>query len=252
MGSPRYEIGLEGGYLRYPNLRQDGIGILAIPKGIDNAILGVALADEVSGGWTAGISLTSNTWRWVSNEFSYQRDKYEIGAAVFAVTGEQVTEPDIITDRVGLITRQFEYNLLLHLRRPESRWRPYIAAGPVLQLLSLADAPIKKPAGPFKLGAGNIGILKAAFDFGSTPPLEGGGIFQLGFQYGAGIKFRVHPRVTLRADFRETWSKDPEFIKDSYTKDFFSEEDFDVTLIPVGHDSKFRQQRFTLGLAFTF
>jgi hypothetical protein len=251
---PRYEIGLQGGYLRYPTVRTDGTGILAIPKDLNGPIFGVALADEVEGGWTAGISLTSNTWRWVSNEFSYQyqRGKYELGEGAFEVSGEDAQDPDITTERVGLITRQFEYNVLIHLRPPESRWRPYVAVGPVLQLISLADAPVKKPAGPFKLGAGNIGILKAAFDFGSTPPLEGGGIFQLGLQYGAGIKFRVHPRITLRADFRETWSKNPEFIRDSYTKDFFTDEDFDVTFIRIGPPAKFRQQRFTLGVAFTF
>jgi hypothetical protein len=122
----------------------------------------------------------------------------------------------------------------------------------VLQLISLADSPIKKPDGPFKLGAGNIGILVAAFDFGRTPPLEGGGIFQLGFQYGAGIKFRVHPRITVRADFRETLSKNPEFIRDSYTDEFFFDEDYKVEFQHIRPEAKFRQQRFTLGVAFTF
>jgi hypothetical protein len=211
----------------------------------------VILGDEIAGGWTAGITLTSNTWRWISNEFSYQyqRGKYDI--AVGVLTNDNV-DPEIQTERVGLVTRQFEYNLLAHLRPPESRWRPYIAAGPVLQLISLADSPIKKPDGPFKLGAGNIGILVAAFDFGRTPPLEGGGIFQLGFQYGAGIKFRVHPRITVRADFRETLSKNPEFIRDSYTDEFFFDEDYKVEFQHIRPEAKFRQQRFTLGVAFTF
>ena len=129
---------------------------------------------------------------------------------------------------------------------------PYVAVGPVLQLISLADAPLKRPSGPFRLGATNIGVLKSAFDFGSTPPLEGGGIFQLGIQYGAGVKFRVHPRVTVSADFRETLSKNPRFIQDSYTKDFFADEDYDSIFTRTGPTSKFRQQRFTLGVAFTF
>lgn len=248
---PRYEIGLQGGYLRYPTVRTDVLGILANPQNPADDFFAVTLGDEVEGGWTAGITLTSNTWRWISNEFSYQyqRGKYEIALGVLTNENE---DPEINTERVGLVTRQFEYNLLVHLRPPESRWRPYFAVGPVLQLISLADAPIKKPDGPFKLGAGNIGILKAAFDFGSTPPLEGGGIFQLGIQYGAGIKFRVHPRITVRADFRETLSKNPEFIRDSYTDEFFFDENYDVDFQHIRPEAKFRQQRFTLGVAFTF
>ena len=248
---PRYEIGLQGGFLRYPTTRTDALGILATPKDPNGDFFAVILSDQVDGGWTAGLTLTSNTWRWFSNEFSYQyqRGKYSIGAEV--LTNLDV-DPDIQPGRVGLVTRQFDYNLLAHLRPPESRWRPYIAVGPVLQLISLADSPIKKPAGPFKLGAGNIGILVAAFDFGRTPPLEGGGIFQLGFQYGAGIKFRVHPRITIRADFRETLSKNPEFIRDSYTDDFFFDEDYNVEFQHIRPEAKFRQQRFTLGVAFTF
>jgi hypothetical protein len=106
--------------------------------------------------------------------------------------------------------------MLFNLRPRESRWRPYIAAGPVLQLIALSNAPLKKPAGYFQLGLSNIGLIKAAFDFGNTPPLNGGGIFQFGLQYGGGIKYRVKPRITLRADFRETWAKNPSIIRDSY------------------------------------
>jgi hypothetical protein len=250
--APRYEIAVQGGYLRYPTTRTDAVGVLLTPEqsGSNLPLYSVVLADELEGGWTAGISFTTNTWRWVSNEFSYQyqRGKYRIGAFQF----DENSEPRPETQQVGLVTRQFEYNVLVHARPRESRWRPYVAAGPVLQLLSLTDAPIKRAAGPFKLGFQNVGILKAAFDFGSTPPLEGGGIFQLGLQYGAGIKFRVHPRITLRGDFRETWSKNPEFIRDSYTDDFFDSTGYNLDYFRAAPESKFRQQRFTMGVAFTF
>jgi hypothetical protein len=62
----------------------------------------------------------------------------------------------------------------------------------------------------------NVGIIKAAYDFGSTPPLEGGGIFQVGLEYEAGSKVRVHPRITVRADFWETLSKNLRFIQKGY------------------------------------
>jgi opacity protein-like surface antigen len=249
---PRYEISLQGGYLRYPNIRAEAVGVVLTPDAAnpDLPVYGIILADDVDGGWTAGISFTANTWRWVSNEFSYhyQRGKYELLALDF----DENTEPEPQVQQVGLVTRQFEYNVLVHARPRESRWRPYVAVGPVLQLISLSDAPIKRAAGPFKLGLQNVGVLKAAFDFGGTPPLEGGGIFQLGLQYGAGIKFRVHPRITIRADYRETWSKNPEFIKDSYTDDYFDVEGYDSNFFRAGTPSKFRQQRFTLGVGFTF
>jgi hypothetical protein len=250
---PRYEIGVQGGYLRYPTIRTEGIGIFASPidpNSLDPSFF-IGLFDEVDGGWSAGIVFTANTWRWISNEFSYnyERGKYEMGVLVLN-TGE--IDPIQETQSVGLATRQFEYNILFNARPRESRWRPYVAVGPALQLISLTDAPIKKASGPFKVGLQNIGLLKAAFDFGSTPPLEGGGIYQIGLQYGCGIKFRVLPRLTVRADFRETWSKNPQFILDSYTKDFFFTEDYQAQYEFIRAESKFRQQRFTLGFAFTF
>jgi hypothetical protein len=251
---PRYEIGLQGGYLRYPIPRLEVVGTVLTPVEPGLPVYSVGLADAIDGGWTAGISVTANSWRWVSNEFGYhyQRGKYTLGS--FSFGGDDSIDPGILTNRVGLITRQFEYNILVHARPPESRWRPYAAVGPVLQLISLSDAPVKRASGPLRLGLQNIGILKAAFDFGSTPPLEGGGIFQVGLQYGAGIKFRVHPRITLRADFRETWSQNPNFIKDSYTDETLLDLNigYDAELFRVRPDAKFRQQRFTLGVAFTF
>ena len=109
----------------------------------------------------------------------------------------------------GLVTRQFEYNLLWNFRPPKSRWRPYAAVGPALLLTSLSDSPITKAAGPFKLGLQNVGLLLAAYNFGRKAPLDGGGVFSPGIVYGGGVKYRVHPRITLSLDFRETLSKSP-------------------------------------------
>jgi hypothetical protein len=100
----------------------------------------------------------------------------------------------------------------------------------------------------------NIGLIQAAFDLGSTPPLDGGGIFQIGVQYGGGIKYRVSPRVMLRADFRETWSKNPDIIANSY-EDFDPnglDETYTTTVVKVKPETNFLQDRYTLGVAFTF
>jgi len=124
----------------------------------------------------------------------------------------------------------------------------------VLQLIALNGSPLKKPAGVFTLGLKNVGLIKAAFDFGSTPPLDGGGIFEVGLQYGGGIKFRASPRVMLRADFRETWSKNPDIIASSY-EDYDSnvlDDTYTTTVTTVRPESKFLKDRFTMGVAFTF
>jgi hypothetical protein len=131
---------------------------------------------------------------------------------------------------------------------------PYIAAGPIFQLIAFNGAPLKKANGVFKLGLGNIGRIAATFDFGNTPPPEGDGIFQFGLQYGAGMKYRLTPRVMLRADFCETWSRNPDIIVDSY-KDYNSpdlDDTYTATVYKLRQDAAFLQDRFTVGVAFTF
>jgi opacity protein-like surface antigen len=218
------------------------------------------LADNVGDGWAAGGSVTVNSWRHFSNEFSYfrQQVKYELGTIVSPPippgTDVIYTDEDVESVPIGLVTRQFEYNLLIHPTRPTSRWRPYAAVGPVFQLVALNGAPLQKPAGPYNIGLKSIGLIKAAFDFGNTPPLDGGGIFQFGLQYGAGVKYRVTPRLMIRADWRETWSRNPDIIADSY-EDFDSnelDETYTTDVIRIGPEKKFLQDRFTVGVAFTF
>jgi hypothetical protein len=250
---PHYEIALNLGYSRYrtPDLEFTQV---FLESSADEPTYGIVLFDGVGDGWAASVSLTLNSWKWVSNEFAYSRQQTKFNLGEISASSDPNEPATIDTRLVGLVTRQAEYNMLFHLRPRESRWRPYIAAGPVLQLISLSDAPLKKPAGYFRLGLSNIGLIKAAFDFGSTPPLNGGGIFQFGLQYGGGIKYRVAPRITLRADFRETWAKNPSIIRDSY-----------LGYVPEGLDdtyttsvtyfkpsAKYFQQRATVGVAFTF
>lgn len=256
---PRYEFALEGGYLHLRESYLSLVGIVLTSSVPTDPLYEIDLFDEVGDGWTAGGTITVNSWRYFSNEFSYfrQQGKYRLGAEVYKNDSDQpVVDESINIDsaRVGLATRQFEYNLLAHLRPPTSRWRPYVAVGPTFQLIALSDSPLKKPAGPFRLGLGNLGLLKAAFDFGRTPPLDGGGTFQFGLQYGAGIKYRISPRVMLRADYRETWSKNPDIIRNSY-KDFDIDLDntnYTADIYVLKPNQRFFQDRFTLGVAFTF
>jgi len=256
---PRYEFAIEGGYLHMRETYLSTVGIVLSSRQPDDPLYELDLYDTVGDGWTVGGTVTVNSWRHFSNEFSYfrQQGKYSLLPELY-IDGSDLPTVDenasLDSERVGFVTRQFEYNLLAHLRPPTSRWRPYVAVGPTFQLIALSDSPLKKPAGPFRLGMGNLGLLKAAFDFGRTPPLEGGGTFQFGLQYGAGIKYRISPRMMLRADYRETWSRNPDMIRNSY-------EDFEIILDDDNYTSdiyvlkptqKFFQDRFTLGVAFAF
>jgi hypothetical protein len=255
---PHYEIALNLGYSNYRNQDLEAAFItLASSTPCDPstqckpAYL-IGMADEVDDGWAAGFSLTLNSWNWVSNELSYMRQQTK-----FLLVGyEIVTLPNLSLDAapVGWVTRRFAYNTVFNLRPRRSRWRPYVTAGPAFQLLALANAPLKQPSGYFRLGLSNIGLIKAAIDFGGTPPLNGGGVYQFGLQYGGGFKYRITPRLTMRADFGETWSANPEVIKKSYTGYLPTGLDNTYTTYVTYEASpgKYIQQRSTVGFAFTF
>jgi hypothetical protein len=256
---PRFEIALNLGYSKYRNnfLESTIVELETDEMGQPNYLLG--LGDAVFDGWAAGVSLTLNTNNWISNEFSYMRQQTKFDLVEFTITATAEPTPEPTPDTtdariVGLVTRRAAYNTVLNLRPRKSRWRPYISAGPVLQLVSLSNAPLKKPSGYFRLGLTNIGLIKAAFDFGSVAPLNGGGIFQLGVQYGGGIKYRVLPRLTMRADFGETFTQNPKIIRDSYlgyVPDGL-DDSYTTTVTNTSPLAKFVQQRATVGFAFTF
>jgi opacity protein-like surface antigen len=120
--------------------------------------------------------------------------------------------------------------------------------------MHLDDAPIKKAPGFFRLGLSNIGLISAAYNFGSTPPLEGGGIFQPGINYGGGIRYRVTPRWMVRLDYRETLTSQPDFWSKS-TNDILSSidvGDYTTTFIGPVLDGVMRTQRAGVGVSFTF
>jgi hypothetical protein len=254
---PHYEFALEAGYLHFRETDLSLVDILLESPNQNLPQYELDLFDSVGDGWAAGGTVTVNSWRHFSNEFSYfrQQGKYLLQTGTFTDDPQHPENEDLQfqANPSSVATRQVEYNLLWKPLKPTSRWQPYLAAGPVFQLIALADSPLKKPAGPFTLGLKNIGLIKAAFDFGNTPALDGGGIFQPGLQYGAGIKYRVTPHTILRADYRETWSKNPDMIKDSYIG---FEPDIDgsytTDLLKIPPPSKFFQDRLTIGVAFAF
>jgi opacity protein-like surface antigen len=217
----------------------------------------IALGNSMHNGWNLGGSVTLDSQKYFSQEFSYN---YSFSTFRLGLT---VVDNDTTTSTVdsafafadtGLRTSQMSYNLLINMRPRTSRLRPYFAVGPALQLMHLDDAPIKKAPSYFRLGLSNIGLLSAAYNFGSTPPLEGGGIFQPGFNYGSGIRYRITPRWMFRLDYRETLVSQPDFWTKSKSAILSGVEVTDATLTYVGPilQGPMRQRRIGGGFSFTF
>lgn len=118
----------------------------------------------------------------------------------------------------------------------------------------VSDAPIKNAPGYFRLGLSNIGLLSAAYNFGNTPPHEGGGIFQPGFNSGGGLRYRIAPRWMIQLDSRETLTGQPDFWTKSKSA-ILSGVVLDnaiLTLVGPVLAGVMRQQRVGGELSFTF
>jgi hypothetical protein len=254
---PSVEIGFRASWLGYAGGNGGGIGfILDNITGPPDQVV-IALGNSMLNGWNLGASVTLDSQKYLSQEFSYNHSftTFQIGlAAVDNDSTSPTVQSAFAFSNSGLLTSQIAYNLLINTRPRTSRLRPYFAVGPALQLMHLDDAPIKKAPNYFRLGLSNIGLLSAAYNFGSTPPLEGGGIFQVGLNYGGGIRYRIAPRWMIRMDYRETLTSQPDFWTKSKTNILTNIELDNATLTFVGPqlDGPMRQQRVGGGVSFTF
>ncbi|MGA9717858.1 MAG: LssY C-terminal domain-containing protein, partial [Acidobacteriaceae bacterium] len=254
---PTVEFGLHGGFHGYYGGNGGAVAYILTGPNPDD-ILALVLANSLHDGWELGGTVTLNPQKYFSHEFSYDHSFTEFNLGLGIVGHDSTSQQEIalvLFEPSGLRTSQFTYNLLYNFRPRTSRLRPYLAVGPSLSLMHLADAPIKKAPGWFKLGLSNIGLISAAYNFGSDPPLDGGGIFQVGLNYGGGVRYRLTPRWMLRADYRETLTSQPDFWTKSQ-KEILGGIDADpgTTLTVVGPvlDGAMRQDRITMGLSFTF
>jgi opacity protein-like surface antigen len=254
---PSVEFGLRGGFHGYYG--GNGGAVAYILTDVNpNDVLALVLGNSLHDGWELGGTVTLNPQKYLSHEFSYDHAFTEFNLGLAVVGNDSTSQQElsqIVFDQSGLRTSQFTYNLLFNFRPKTSRLRPYLAVGPSLSLMHLADAPIKKAPGWYRLGLANIGLISAAYNFGSDPPLDGGGIFEAGLNYGGGIRYRLTPRWMIRADYRETLTAQPDFWSKSQ-KDILSGIDTDpgTTLTVVGPvlDGAMRQDHVTMGLSFTF
>jgi opacity protein-like surface antigen len=254
---PSVEIGFRASWLVYGGGNGGAIGFILDSINPPGDQIVIALGNSMHNGWNLGGSVTLDSQKYFSQEFSYNYSfsTFRLGLTVVDNDSTSATVQNAFAFAdTGLRTSQVSYNLLIHMRPKTSRLRPYFAVGPALQLMHLDDAPIKKAPNYFKLGLSNIGLLSAAYNFGSTPPLEGGGIFQPGFNYGGGVRYRITPRWMFRLDYRETLVSQPDFWTKSKASILSGIELDNATLTYVGPvlAGPMRQQRIGGGLSFTF
>ena len=254
---PSVEIGVRGSWLGYTGGNGGGIGFLINSTSPPAQQLDIVLANSMHNGWNLGASVTLDSQKYLSQEFSYNRSfsTFRLGLGVVENDSTSTAVDSAFAfANSGLLTSQIAYNLLVNTRPRTSRLRPYFAIGPALQLMHLDDAPIKKAPGYFRLGLSNIGLLGAAYNFGSAPPLDGGGIFQVGFNYGGGVRYRIAPRWMIRLDYRTTLTSQPDFWTKS-KQDILAGivlEDATLTFVGPVFQGPMRQQRVGGGLSFTF
>jgi hypothetical protein len=199
-------------------------------------------------GWAISPKLTVNTWKYVSNEFSYTRTSTN-----FRLFGQDELLGNQIDSRSKAAIRNFSYSTLVHLTPNGRRIRPYFAVGPTLQLIHLLEAKPAKNA-LLNFAARDVALLVTAYNFGSKPALEGGGVFQFGLNYGGGVRIHLTPRFFLRADYRETVSRQPDFWKSVPGKlqQGITDPTQQLEVSPLQRHGLLRQQLLTMGIGIAF
>lgn len=199
-------------------------------------------------GWTISPKVTLNTWKYVSNEFSYSRTSTN-----FRLTSRDEIAGVTSDDRSKAAIRTFAYNTLVHFTPNGSRVRPYVAVGPAFQLIHLLESKAEQNRF-LKFAARDVALLVSAYNFGSKPALNGGGVFQLGLNYGGGVRFQVTPRLLFRVDFRETVSPQPDLWK-GLPKELAPSASSATTRLeysPLVKHGVLRHQLVTMGIGVSF
>jgi len=199
-------------------------------------------------GWTFSPKITLNTWKYVSNEFAYTRSQTN-----FRLNGKDEVVGFGIDSRSKAAIRTFTYNTVVHPTPNGRRVRPYVAAGPAVQLIHLLEAAPEK-SGLLKFAERDVALFVTAYNFGFKPDLDGGGVFQFGLNYGGGVKLHLSPRLFLRVDFRETVTRKPDFWKSVPQKlqESTATENLKLEFGPVVRNGALRHQVVTMGIGLAF
>lgn len=221
-----------------------GVGTLRADVGAGatgTGVIPLALTARLRPDWGFTARVTLGSWRHVSQEFSFVTNQ---AAFDLKIASPREAVIDVAT---GAQLRQFGYTVLLHPLPNGRRLRPYGAIGPVLQMISLDDAVIEA-GGIRRFGLKSVGFIASAWNFGTTPPLEGGGLFQMGVQYGAGVKFNLTPTLVLRGDYRETLAAQPDLL----TRSADTLRAMNMIPGPYTIEGKLRLRQLSVGLGIGF
>ncbi len=240
------DFSISGGYSAFGNSRFStqpiAFNTIAPAERID--MLGIT---QLHTGYSIAPKITLHSWKYVSHELGFTYNN-----AAFSITGVSTVAEGADYEKYGGQIRQFTYNTLVYFKPNGSRVRPYVAVGPAIQLLRLTDSKLKGRRA-LKFTTRDLNLLVGAYEFGSAPPLEGGGVFQLGVQYGAGVKVQLSPHFFVRSDFRETLSPQPDYWTKSYpTLRSFADENTQVEIGPLQKFGPLHQRAFTTGFGVSF
>jgi hypothetical protein len=148
-----------------------------------------------------GASVTLHPSQFLSHELFFGTAQANL------LTGE---DPTVQVDRLRI--RTAGYQLEANLAPGRWRFRPFVTAGSSVTTYRFKNIKLSKKNGIFKFGLRRVGTIVSAFNSAAAAPLDGGTIFRLGLTYGGGIKYRISRLVEFRAEYRETYAKDPDFF----------------------------------------
>ncbi len=243
------EFSVSGGYLHFGNQRfstqrlnatiqAEGIGTLAVP---------VDAVNSLRNGWNLAANITFNAHRHFSHELGFTLNKTQVKVSL----ENSLIPPGIVKTDAQI--RQFHYALLFHPLPNGARLRPFLAFGSGIQLIRTVESA-QSSNSLLKFSFKELNALYSAYRFGGDPPFEGGGIFQPTLHYGGGIKYHWTRRIVLRADYRETLSRQPDFWTKSYPSLVAADigDGSKLTPGPLQTYGLLRQQRASVGIGVTF
>jgi hypothetical protein len=155
-------------------------------------------------GTSTGIRLTLNMPGYYGHEFGLMHTRAGIRTSILQEDGTTMKPVD---GRISI--EEAFYNFLIYMMPKGERWRPYLTGG--LQAVKSGSPRIE----------GWTGEVKKHY----------------GFNYGAGIKFKLQKHILVRLDLR----------------DYFSGRPYNLSFSDINLEGKLiRQQEASFGLAFGF
>ncbi len=174
-------------YLASVNPDTGEVEIFQFPMRIDKGIL-------------VGASVIVNSRHWLSHEIYAET----LQANLRAGTGDGQVE--------RLRIRTTGYQMQVPLFPSRWRFRPYVLAGPSLTSYRINNIKLHRRQGILRYGVRRVGLITGAINSAGVAPLDGGSVFQFGLAYGGGFKYRLNRMFEFHGEYRESYSKDPDFF----------------------------------------